>query len=311
MPSLDLNLIVVLHALLEERNVTRAGERVGLSQPGTSTALARLRRHFDDPLLERTAGQYVLTPLAQALHDQLGHTLDDLQLLLAAKPRFEPATAERRFVVQCSDSVLEVLGSGLLAAVARAAPGVSLDFRAMNDSVVSDLTGTLREIDVLVAPRELFSPSEVPSAELYQDSWVCVTWQGNGSVGDRLTRDEAARARWVMPFKHRFGASPSDAAMAALGIDRHCAVRVENFAAAGRLVVGTDLLILTHQRLVEQHRDPELRELTLPSSLPPFTEVAWWHPVRQLDPGHSWFVDVLTKQAHALHRAPTEPPTAV
>src|SRR5262245_9061823 len=95
LPGLDLNLIVVLHALLEERNVTRAGERVGLSQPGTSAALGRLRRHFNDPLLERVGGQYVLTPLAQALYDQLGQMLDDLMRLLAAQPRFEPATAER------------------------------------------------------------------------------------------------------------------------------------------------------------------------------------------------------------------------
>ncbi|MET9088960.1 LysR family transcriptional regulator [Streptomyces sp. NPDC004237] len=310
MPSLDLNLIVVLHALLEERNVTRAGERVGLSQPGTSTALARLRRHFNDPLLERVNGQYVLTPLAQALHNQLGHTLDDLQRLLAAQPRFDPSTAERRFVIQCSDAVLEVLGPRLLASVAQTAPRVSLDFRAMNEAVVSDLLGTLREIDVLVAPRELFSPPEVPNAELYQDRWVCVTWRGNDSVSDRLTREEAARARWVMPFKHQFGASPSDAAMSALGIDRRCAVRVENFAAVGRLVVGTDLLVLSHERLVERHRGHELRELTLPSPLPSLTEVAWWHPVRQLDPGHSWFVDLLTEQAHALQRTPTEPPTA-
>ncbi|MET9080756.1 LysR family transcriptional regulator [Streptomyces sp. NPDC004237] len=310
MPSLDLNLIVVLHALLEERNVTRAGERVGLSQPGTSTALARLRRHFNDPLLERVGGQYALTPLAEALHDQVGRTLDDLQRLLAAQPQFEPATAERRFVIQCSDAVLGVLGPRLLTAVAKVAPLVSLDFRAMSEAVVSDLMGTVREIDVLIAPRELFSPPEVPSAELYQDRWVCVTWQGNQSVGERLSREEAARARWVMPFKHQFGASPSDAAMTALGIDRRCAVRVENFAVVGRLVVGTDLLVLSHERLVEQHSEHELRQLALPSPLPPFTEVAWWHLVRQLDPGHSWFIELLTEQARGLHRTSTEPPTA-
>ncbi|MFB4295151.1 LysR family transcriptional regulator [Actinomadura sp. NTSP31] len=136
LPSLDLNSIVVLHALLEERNVTRAGERLGMSQPGTSAALGRLRRHFNDPLLEREGGQYVLTPLAQGLYDQLGRMLDDLQRLLAAQPRFDAATAERRFVVQCSDAVLTVLGPRLVAAVARAAPGVSLDFRGVNQAVV-------------------------------------------------------------------------------------------------------------------------------------------------------------------------------
>ncbi|GLZ12016.1 LysR family transcriptional regulator [Actinomadura sp. NBRC 104425] len=304
LPSLDLNLIVVLHALLEERNVTRAGERLGMSQPGTSAALGRLRRHFNDPLLQREGGQYVLTPLAQGLYDQLGRMLDDLQRLLDAQPRFDAAAAERRFVVQCSDAVLSVLGPRLVAAVARAAPGVSLDFRGIDQAVVNDPLTTLRDIDVLIAPRGLFSVPEALSAELYSDRWICVTWRGNHSVADRLTREDAARARWVMPFRQPLMASPADAGLAALGIDRHCAVRVENFAVLGRLVVGTDLLVLCHERLIRRHPDHQLRDLDLPSALPPFTETAWWHPVRQLDPGHRWFIDLLIEQGRALQGEP-------
>ncbi|WP_216870785.1 LysR substrate-binding domain-containing protein [Modestobacter excelsi] len=300
LPSLDLNLVVVLHALLEERNVTRAGERVGLSQPGTSSALARLRRHFDDPLLERVGTVYELTPLAQALRGQLGSTMEQLQRVLAAQPRFDPATADRRFTVACSDSVLTVLGPGLVAAVTRAAPHVSLDLRSLDRRVVTDPLALLRDVDLLVVPRGLFSLPDVPSVELYRDRWVCATWRGNTAVGDRLSLADVGRARWVMPFQELLMASPADAALATLGVDRHCAVRVESFSLLDRLVVGTELLVLFHERLAGELTAHDLRVVELPVELPPITETAWSHPSRRLDPGHRWLVDVLTEVSAGL-----------
>jgi DNA-binding transcriptional LysR family regulator len=294
LPSLDLNLVVVLHALLEERNVTRAGERVGLSQPGTSAALARLRRHFDDQLLERVGGAYQLTPLAQALRGQLGATLAQLQGVLAAQPRFDPAATDRRFVVACSDSVLAVLGPPLVAAVTREAPSASLDFRSLDARVTTDPLALLRDVDLLVVPRGLFALPDVPSVELYRDRWICATWHGNAAVGDRLSLEDVARARWVMPFQQLLMSSPADAALAALGVDRHCAVRVESFSVLDRLVVGTELLVLFHERLAGELTARDLRVVELPVQLPPITETAWSHPSRRLDPGHRWLVEVVT-----------------
>ena len=307
LPSLDLNLVVVLHALLEERNVTRAGERVGLSQPGTSSALARLRRHFDDPLLERVGTVYELTPLAQALRSELGSTMEQLQRVLAAQPRFDPATTERRFTVACSDAVLTVLGPGLVAAVSRAAPHVSLDLRSLDARVATDPLAVLRDLDVLVVPRGLFSLPGVPSVELYRDRWVCATWRGNTTVGDRLTLADVGQARWVMPFQELLMASPADAALATLGVDRHCAVRVESFSVLDRLVVGTELLVLFHERLAGELTAHDLRVVELPVALPPIIETAWSHPSRQLDPGHRWLLDVLTEVSATLDQPTTSP----
>ena len=307
LPSLDLNLVVVLHALLDERNVTRAGERVGLSQPGTSAALARLRRHFDDPLLERVGTAYQLTPLAQALQGQLGSTMEQLQRVLAAQPRFDPATADRRFTVALSDAVLTVLGPGLVAAVTRAAPGVSLDLRSVDERVAADPLALLRELDVLIVPRGLFSLPDVPSQDLYRDRWVCATWRGNTAVGDRLTLADVGQARWVMPFQQLLMASPADAALATLGVDRHCAVRVESFSVLDRLVVGTDLLVLFHERLAGELTAHDLRVVELPVQLPPITETAWSHPSRRLDPGHRWLLDVLAEVGAGLDQPATSP----
>ena len=88
LPSIDLNLLVALHALLTERNVTRAGESIGLSQPATSAALGRLRRHFGDELLTKDGQRFVLTPLATSLLDQSEIALRYLEHTFAARPVF-------------------------------------------------------------------------------------------------------------------------------------------------------------------------------------------------------------------------------
>jgi DNA-binding transcriptional LysR family regulator len=103
-----------------------------------------------------------------------------------------------------------------------------------------------------------------------------------------------------MPFQELLMASPADAALATLGVDRHCAVRVENFTLLDRLVVGTDLLGLFHERLAGDLPGRDLRRVELPVELPPITETAWSHPSRQLDPGHRWLLDLVVAAAAGL-----------
>ncbi|HWU12316.1 MAG TPA: LysR family transcriptional regulator [Streptomyces sp.] len=298
LPALDLNLIVVLHALLQERNVTRAGERVGLSQPATSAALARLRRHFDDQLLERTGSHYELTPLAQGLRAELGETVEQLSRLLTAQPRFDPATTTRRFTVQCSDSVLTALGAPLVASLHRAAPGAGIDFRPVSRSMLGDPLLALSDIDVLVMARGLLS--DLPNEDLYTDRWVCVAWAENATVPDVLTARDVRESHWVVPYGPSPQASPADAHLAALGLERRGTVTVQSFTALCRLVVGGDLLALVHQRDLLAAPDVPLRSVALPTKMPALSQAAWWHPRRQLDPGHRWLLSLLSDTAAAL-----------
>jgi DNA-binding transcriptional LysR family regulator len=103
LPGIDLNLLVALRALLRERNVTRAGEAIGLSQPATSGALARLRRHFGDDLLTRDGQRYILTPLGTSLLDQAEVALRYVEHTFAARPVFDAASSDREFTVVMSD----------------------------------------------------------------------------------------------------------------------------------------------------------------------------------------------------------------
>ena len=113
--KLDLNLLVALDALLTEKNVTRAGERVFLSQSTMSNALSRLRQYFDDDLLVQVGGRMELTPRAALLHDAVRDVLVRIDTTIAAKPAFDPTESEREFTLFVSDYSMEVLIPGMLA----------------------------------------------------------------------------------------------------------------------------------------------------------------------------------------------------
>jgi DNA-binding transcriptional LysR family regulator len=293
LPNLDLNLVAVLHALLQERNVTRAGERVGLSQPGASAALGRLRRHFNDPLLQRVGTIYELTPLAQALRDQVAETVAGLHLLLSARPDFDPRRSTREFTIQCSDSVLCLLGPALVRAVTTAAPGVTLDLQPLDPRFALDPATALRAIDLMIAPRGLFTAPDIDSFDLYEDHWVCVTCQDNTSVGDSLTVPEVAAARWVVSFRDPPMNSPADAALAALGIDRRNTVKIQTLSLLHRMVAGTQLLVLAHELVAGDLAGQGLRRVELPVTLPPVLEATWAHASHRLDPGHRWLLELV------------------
>lgn len=124
--NLDLNLIVSLDALLQERSVSKAAARLGLSQPALSASLARLRRHFDDDLLARVGNRYELTPLAAQLVDVTASAMAGVLRVFTSAAQFDPATATREFTVVLSDYATTVLGPALAELSAEQAPGVHL-----------------------------------------------------------------------------------------------------------------------------------------------------------------------------------------
>src|SRR3978361_971833 len=120
--NLDLNLLVSLDALLDQRSVTRAPQQLGLSQPALSASLARLRRHFGDELLARSGNEYRLTPLAAQLKSRVRLGLAGLEGVFAAQPDFDPLESTREFSIQLSDYAAAVIGSAIAAARAAARP---------------------------------------------------------------------------------------------------------------------------------------------------------------------------------------------
>src|SRR5689334_14098640 len=145
--SIDLNLLAALDALLAERNVTRAGRRLGLSQPAMSEALARLRRHFGDELLVRVGNRYELTPLAVGLVDRVQAAVAGVERVFSAAPEFDPADSTREFTLLVSDYATSVLGPPLAAAFARSAPHARLRLCPHRPEDVTGAAERLRGVD--------------------------------------------------------------------------------------------------------------------------------------------------------------------
>jgi DNA-binding transcriptional LysR family regulator len=302
--NLDLNLLVALNALLEERNVTRAGARVGLSQPAMSAALARLRRHFHDDLLVRIGNGYELTAMASGLVEATATACASVSRVFTAQPAFQPAESGREFTVLLSDCALAVLGGGLSRALRKRAPHVHLDLLHLTPAALDDSLHTLRTVDAVVLPHGFLR--DHPSLDLYRDRWVVMAWIGNPEIGDELTVDQLGRLPWISPFRRPTAFSDPARQLSALGITPRVDLVVENFLSLPMLIAGTDRVALVPERLVERLRGfSDIRILTCPYVTTPIVEAIWWHPMHQRDAGHAWLRDLFADVGRELDSSQT------
>lgn len=283
--GLDLNLVLSLRALLEERNVTRAGQRVGLSQPAMSAALGRLRRHFDDELLARVGGQYELTALGRALLDRTATACDLLERVFSSRADFTAGSEEHEFTLLASDYAVTVFGAELARTVHAEAPGVRLRFQRTPPDVTEDTVALLSTADGLLMPHGVIGG--FPTVELFADRWVFLVAETNDEVGDRLTMEDLARLPWVI-YQRTYDA-PAARQLSMLGIEPRVEVSVDNFQALPFLVAGTRRIALMQQRLAERLDGvAAVRTMRPPYDAVPLQEALWWHPVHTHDAAHIW-----------------------
>src|SRR5919205_1499963 len=192
--NLDLNLLVSLQALLEQRGVTRAAQRLGLSQPALSASLARLRRHFGDELLTRAGNEYRLTPLAVQLGELARLALSGVERVFTAQTEFDPASSTREFSLLISDYGVAVLGDTLAALLAEEAPSARLRFIANTPSSVDRAEQVLLSTDLLVLPHGFVS--DLSHQDLYRDEWVCLVSSDNAEVDGELTVEHLHTLPW-------------------------------------------------------------------------------------------------------------------
>src|SRR5689334_13821981 len=258
--NLDLNLLVTLRELLRERNVTRAAERLGVTQPAASAALARLRRHFGDELLVRDRGEYTLTALGAQLAEQAEAVCTAAERLFAASAGFDPVTSEREFTLVMADYTIVVMGEALSQVIARAAPRARLHIRLVRESLSTEYADGIRFVDGMVAPpTHGFTLPDTRFAELFRDRWVCLVDADNPALdAGRLELRDMARLPWVAPYYRSNPNPPSVPVMrqlALLDIQPRIAVRVESYLAVPYFVAGTDRVALMQERLAARLAD--------------------------------------------------------
>lgn len=300
--GLDLNMLVTLNALLEEKSVTGAARRLNVAQPTMSTAIARLRRHFGDELLQREGNHYELTQLATQLRPQAAELVAGAERLFAAESAFDPSASRREFTVMSSDYGLWIIGPPLANALAAGAPGCRLRLVPLTMAALDDVDPALDVIDFLLLPKGIVDAPR--HLELLRDSWVGVVATGNERVGDTLTVADLGELPWVVTAG---GTSRSTGSIEAippirqlelLGVRPRIAVVTQSFLTAPVLVKNSDRVTVV-QRSVAQHaaQDGSLRVVELPFAAVPLVEAAWWHPARDRDGGHRWLRGVLGRIA--------------
>jgi LysR family transcriptional regulator, nod-box dependent transcriptional activator len=285
--NLDLNLLVVLDALLDEQSVTRAADRLHLTQPAVSSALRRLREHFGDELLIKIGRRMVRTSLGTQLHKPVNDCLMQLESVLSPKVDFDPGALRRRVVLIAGDWVLLTWLAGLAPRLARLAPGLSVDVILPSCRTFELLSQG--EVDLLICPAGRALP-EHPSQPLFSDEYCAVVWSGNTRVGTRLTRQRFLELRHAM---HRFGdnrlPSVAEDILRSSGLDHELAAQLPSLTLLLETLVGTEYVTTVPRKLAEMYAQRlPLRVLPMPIDFPPMCRVLHWHKHRDRDPFNVW-----------------------
>ncbi len=298
--GLDLNLLVVLDALLTEKNTTKAGQRIYLSQSATSGALARLREFFGDPLLVQSGQKMVLTPLAEGLVGPVQELLKEAEGIISVNAAFQPGTSTRTFRLNMSDYSASVLMTTAIEKVRKVAPGIRIEITSLQEDIPEALERG--DLDFLIVPAEFSSPLH-PSEDLFDDSYVCVAWSGNNKIRKTISLEQyLSTGHVVARFGRTLQKTFDEISLSRAGYVRRVEVVVPAFSLIPGFIVGSDLIATMHERHARFHaRFLPLKILPMPIELPRFTAKIQWHRYHDHDPGTKWLHDVLKESAQEKH----------
>lgn len=293
---IDLNLLVVLEALLDELSVTRAAKRLALTQPTVSAMLARLRHTFDDPLFVRTQRGILPTPRAAALAPILKRWLAE-GYALVAEERFDPATADFTVSLSANDYIQSALIVPFVRRLRREARGARLAVRSAH---FSDVPSMLAEgaLDLCVATTPDLPSQELPSRALYEERYVCVVRADHPLKGRAaVTLDQFCRYPHVMvsPTEGRF-LGPTDKALALVGRKRQVVLSVPGFLILPEILKTDDFIAVVPKRVLRS-RMAGLRTFPAPVNVPGFDVILLWHPRLHKNPAHRWLREKLAETA--------------
>jgi DNA-binding transcriptional LysR family regulator len=307
--KIDLNLLVALEAVLEERNLTRAAERVGMTQPAMSGALARLRKVIGDDLLIRVGRGYVLSPVGAELLPTVREAMAQVQRTLGASRAFDPSTSTRRFTISVSDYALFVIGTRLERRLAEIAPGVEVAFDHIPPP--DELATHLLRRDLIIAGAKRGIPGQ--RRAIFRDRYVCVVSDADTPLrGDRASQEELEALPYLSGWFGEDVKTHVDDGLAEAGIQVRCVQTAPGLLALPFLVPGTQMFAFVPERLVKHTAAQlRLRIVETPVEVPPLVEAAHWHPLNAEEAGLCWLLDVLGEIGQELREEPaTEPSSA-
>ncbi len=304
--AINLNLLVAFEALMAERNVTRAGQRLGLGQPAMSAALGRLRLTFKDELLVRVPGAAMRpTDKAVALNHAVSDVLARVRQVFDAETSFDPAQARVVYRIATGDHPATLVLPRFLEILGRKAPHVDVRISALDKRDAFDLVDR-GEIDLLIGSFRNV-PKRIRSRPLYSDGYLCVVRAGHPLLGadGTLSLDAYTTAPHVLVTLAADDRGIVDEVLAKQGLRRRVAATVSDFHLVRHIVARTDTIGHMPRRIADLWSgDSGLRFLPPPVALPAWNSALYWGGVSDAEPGAKWFREQLFAIGRAIEAEP-------
>jgi DNA-binding transcriptional LysR family regulator len=297
----DLNLLPVFMALMEERSVTRAAHRLGITQPALSNALNRLRDMLRDPLFIRERYGVRPTQLAEELAPAIAAALGRLDELVVHQQDFDAANAERQFLIAPNSYAELALMPALVARLQEQAPGVRLRMTPFGNDLAE--TGIMSGTTAMVLGRVVDPPDNLVVQHLMDDGLACIVRRDHPDVGGHITRGQFESLKHVNvlpPGRIRAGLFQ---ALGKQNLKREVAVSVTHFLAVPEMIAVTDYCATLPSLICRSlQRDQRLKVLATPVDLGTFPVELAWHVRYRHDPAHQWLRALIIDTARSLSR---------
>lgn len=301
----DLNLLIALDALLHEKNVTRAAERVFVSQPAMSAALQKLRDYFSDPLLVRIGRDMELTPRGLSLVEPVREALLRIQATLGTQPTFDPATVRRVFTVIVTDEAAPHLVPPVLRRLSREAPGIQCHIEQISHTSLTRLEYGDVDLCLSLDLVRLYGirafPDTMRTVELRPVRWVCAVCRDHPALGDELTLEQYRSLPHVFARPNGHTAPIEELVRRLLNMDIDVRATAQSLLELPFMLPGTPLAATVPERIAAVVAPlVPLKTFALPFDALDAHEVLLWHKRNEPDPGHAWlrslFVEVAREQ---------------
>jgi DNA-binding transcriptional LysR family regulator len=304
----DLNLLIALDTLLREKNITRAAEKVFVSQPAMSAALHRLRDYFGDPLLVRVGRDMELSPRGQSLVDPVREALLLIQTALGSQPTFTAATTQREFTLIMSEEAVPDLLPAILERVSREAPGIRTNIELISQSALSRLEYGDADLCLCMDSLRLFDvralPESLRSIQLRPIRWTCVVDRNHPLVGDTLTFEQYLSLPHVFGRPTGYPGSTEQFVQRLLGIQVSVHITVPSLLHLPLVLAGSRLIATMPERISQMFPSTlPVKIFPAPFETEPLHEILLWHKRNETDPAHTWFREVIVQSTMNPHLA--------
>lgn len=292
-PRIDVRLLTVLQALVEERSITRAAERMFLSQPAMSRALDRLQEMFDDELLVRTKQGFEPTHRALSIYAELAYLLPRFNAMLRGTA-FDPAVSTDVFRIAATDYAASVLFPQVLTQLGKLAPKMTIEILPWQDSAFRQLESNA--LDLVIWANT--APAELRSQELFQDHFMCLVRKGHPIGNQPLTLERYLSFAHVMVTLGHQRQGLVDRAFEEMGLSRRVQLKTPYFTSAAWMIENSDLIVTLPGRLARRLVRISKTRLVRPQiDFLTFRYLQVWHPRMDGYPAHRWLRDVFEKVA--------------